>query len=131
MTTPAADLKFEHALKTLEWQIAEATHFWFAAAAMNEVARTNPQTEAAINLTPAFWITARLALEQQAIVTVGKIFGPGEATTKNMSSFIRVLHESRQPVFSKGALAALTRSGTDAPVVFPKKMSDYLCGYPK
>jgi hypothetical protein len=101
--TPNAE--FLEALTTFETQVVEATKFWFAASAMNECAKLNPDTLKAINLTAGFWLTVKLALEQQAILAVGKIFGAGERTTKNMNSFLRVLEKSRLTVFSKEALA--------------------------
>jgi hypothetical protein len=59
---PAADLKVEAVLQTFETKVAEATQFWFAVAAMNEDAKLNPDTLNALNLTPSFWITARVAM---------------------------------------------------------------------
>jgi hypothetical protein len=78
MTIPALDQKFQRALKIFEAQVAETTQFWFAAATMNEVAKRNPDTLSALNLTPSFWITARVAMEYQAILTAAKIFGAAE-----------------------------------------------------
>ena len=65
MTT--ADQTFEEARKIFETQVAETTQFWFAAATMNEVARRDTDTLSALNLTPSFWITARVAMQYQAI----------------------------------------------------------------
>ena len=73
MTMIAADQRFAEALKIFETQVAETTQFWFAAATMNEVARRDTDTLSALNLTPSFWITARVAMEYQAILTAAKI----------------------------------------------------------
>jgi HEPN superfamily AbiU2-like protein len=109
---PPADVKFEEALKIFETQVGEATQFWFAAGAMNEVAKLNPDTLNAINLTPSFWITARVAMEYQAIITVGKIFGHRKANPHNIDNVFQVLREIRLAVFSKDALAARKRRGS-------------------
>ena len=65
--------RFEEALKIFGDQVAEATQFWFAAATMNEVARRDNDTLEALNLTPSFWITARVAMEYQAILCMSLI----------------------------------------------------------
>jgi hypothetical protein len=109
MLTPIDDLKFENALKIFEMQTAEATQFWFAAAAMNEVATANPDTLTALNVTPSFWITARVAMEYQAILSVGKIFGPRKTNPYNIDSLFEVLRECLSTVFSKESLAARKR----------------------
>lgn len=99
------EAKFVHALEILEGQIAEASQFWFAGATINEVSK-RPETNAAIQLTAGFWICTRLALEQQAILAVGKIFGQRSSNPNNIDRFVEVLRESRLTVFSKDALAA-------------------------
>jgi hypothetical protein len=110
MSDTSADRAFERALKTFETQVAEATQFWFAASAMNEVAKLNPDTLKALNVTPAFWLTARMAMEYQAIITVGKIFGPRKTNPHNIDSVFDILRQSRVAVFSKNALATRKRS---------------------
>jgi hypothetical protein len=40
----------------------------------------------ALNLTPSFWVTARVAMEYQSILTVGKIFGPRKPNPNNIDS---------------------------------------------
>ena len=107
------DQDFEATLHTFETQVAEATQFWFAAAAMNEVTRLNTDTLNALNLTPSFWITARVAMEYQSILTVGKIFGPRKTNPNNIDSLFQVLRENRIAVFSKEALAARKRRMSD------------------
>lgn len=108
-----SDEKVEAVLHTFETQVGEATQFWFAAAAMNEVARLNTDTLNALNLTPSFWVTARVAMEYQAILTTGKIFGPRKTNPNNIDSLFQVLRENRVAVFSKDALAARKRRMSD------------------
>ena len=74
-----AEEKFAAAFETLETQIAETTQFWFAASAINEIAKSNHDTLMALNKTPTFWITVRVGLEYQGIISAGKIFGSRKA----------------------------------------------------
>src|SRR5580704_15028655 len=112
MAIPAEDQKFEDALKIFETQVAETTQFWFAAATMNEVARRDTDTLNALNLTPSFWITARVAMEYQAILTAAKIFGPRKTNPHNIDYLFQVVRETRAAAFSKGALEARKREGS-------------------
>src|SRR2546428_11849917 len=107
MTTE--EQRFAAVFKTFETQVAEATQFWFAASAMNEVARLNPETLEAINRTPTLWITVRVGLEYQGIISVGKIFGQRRANPHNIDNFFQVLRECSGVVFSEDALAARKR----------------------
>jgi hypothetical protein len=109
MTIPPEDLKFEEALKIFETQVAEATQFWFAAGAIDEVANLNPETLKAINLTPSFWITVRLGLQYQGILSVAKVLGPRSANPHNLDSLFQVLRECHLAVFSADALMARQR----------------------
>src|SRR5947207_6228350 len=84
METLPASRQFEEALAIFGTQVAETTQFWFAAATMNEVARRDTDTLNALNLTPSFWITARVAMEYQAILTAAKIFGPRKTNPHNI-----------------------------------------------
>ncbi len=108
----SAETKFESALHTFETQVAEVTQFWFAAAAMNEVARRNPQTLKALNLTPSFWITVRTAMEYQAILAAAKLFGQRKRNPHNIDWLFEVVHETRAAIFSKAALEARKRRGS-------------------
>src|SRR5262249_28998333 len=108
------DQEFEATLQTFESQVGEATQFWFAAAAMNEVARLNTDTLKALNVTPSFWVTARVAMEYQSILTVGKIFGPRKTNPSNIDSLFQILRENRSAVFSMDALAAGKRRLSDS-----------------
>ena len=112
MTNPAGDQKFAEALKVFETQVAETTQFWFAAATMNEVAKRDPDTLNALNLTPSFWITARVAMEYQAILTAAKIFGPRRTNPHNIDYVFQVVRDTRAAVFSKDALEARKRHGS-------------------
>jgi hypothetical protein len=112
MTIPAADQKFEQALKIFDSQVAETTQFWFAAATMNEVAKRNEDTIQALNVTPSFWITARVAMEYQAILTAAKLFGPRKANPHNIDYLFQVVRDTRVAVFSKDALEARKRHGS-------------------
>ena len=85
MKVIAADQRFAEVLRIFETQVAETTQFWFAAATMNEVARRDTDTLSALNLTPSFWITARVAMEYQAILTAAKIFGPRKTNPHNIN----------------------------------------------
>ena len=67
-----AEEKFAAAFETLETQIAETTQFWFTASAINEIAKSNHDTLMALNKTPTFWITVRVGLEYQVIISAGK-----------------------------------------------------------
>src|SRR5712691_8373034 len=104
MTVTAAVHQFETALKIFGTQVAETTQFWFAAATMNEVAKRSKDTLKALNLTPSFWITARVAMEYQAILTAAKIFGPRKANPHNIDYLFEVLRATRLSAFSKEAL---------------------------
>jgi hypothetical protein len=108
MTIPAKDQKFEDALKIFEMQAGEATQFWYAASAMSEVANVSPATLNALNFTPTFWITARAAMEYQAIASVGKVFGPRKRNPYNIDSLFQVLSETLS-VFSRESLIARRR----------------------
>jgi hypothetical protein len=112
MTILALDQKFEEALKIFETQVAETTQFWFAASTMNEVAKRNTDTLNALNLTPSFWITARVAMEYQAILTAAKIFGPRKTNPHNIDYLFQVVRETRVGVFSKNRLEARKRHGS-------------------
>jgi hypothetical protein len=112
MTIPALDQKFQRALKIFETQVAETTQFWFGAATMNEVAKRNPDTLSALKLTPSFWITARDAMEYQAILTAAKIFGPRKTNPHNIDYLFQVLRETRAGLFSKDMLEARKRHGS-------------------
>jgi hypothetical protein len=109
MVIPPADQKFEAALKVFEGLVGDATQFWFVASGMNEVAKQNPATVEAFNRTPSFWITVRVALEYQGILSVAKLFGPRRSNPYNIDYFFQVLRESCEPVFSADALRARKR----------------------
>src|SRR5437763_6373479 len=108
----SADRRFAEALKIFETQVAEMAQFWFAAATMNEVAKRNSDTLSALNLTPSFWITARVAMEYQAILTAAKIFGPRKTNPHNIDYLFQVVRETRAAAFSKDALEARKREGS-------------------
>ena len=110
---PTNDQKFEYALKMFETQVGEAIQYWLAAATLNEVARLNTATLTALNRTPSFWITARVAMENQAILTAGKIYGQRRANPYNIDSLFDVLRALRATVFSRDALAARKRRMSD------------------
>src|ERR1700730_13406851 len=111
MTIIAPDKRFAEALKIFETQVAETTQFWFAAATMNEVARRDTDVLNALNLTPSFWITARVAMECQAILTAAKIFGPRKTNPHNIDYVFQVVRETRAAVFSKDSVEARKRQG--------------------
>ena len=101
MTMIAADQRFAEALKIFETQVAETTQFWFAAATMNEVARRDTETLSALDLTPSFWITARVAMEYQAILTAAKIFGPERQIPTISTTYSRSSAKPAPPYFRK------------------------------
>ena len=107
-----AEEKFAAAFETLETQIAETTQFWFAASAINEIAKSNHDTLMALNKTPTFWITVRVGLEYQGIISAGKIFGSRKANPHNIDSFLDVLRECHAEVFAPAALEARKRQGS-------------------
>jgi hypothetical protein len=115
--------KFEVALSTLSGHISQASQLWFAGATINEVSK-DPKTNAAIQITAGFWICARLALEQQAIVVVGKIFGQRSTNPTNIDSFFEVLRESRLTVFSREAVVARKRH--QMPTITDSQLADLL-----
>jgi hypothetical protein len=90
---PRAEATFKTALEIFEAQAGEVTQFWFAAATMNEVAKRNEDTLRALNLTPSFWITARVAMEYQAILTAAKIFGPRKTNPHNIDWLFQIVRE--------------------------------------
>ena len=106
------ETRFEAAFKIFETQVAETTQFWFAAASMNEVAKLNPDTLATLNRTPTFWVTVRVGLEYQAIITAGKIFGNRRSNPHNIDSLFEVLRQCCSVIFSADALAARKRRGS-------------------
>ena len=107
-----AEEKFAAAFKTLGTQIAETTRFWFAASAINEIAKSNHDTLRALNKTPTFWITVQEGLEYQGIISAGKIFGSHKANPHNIDSFFQVLRECYAEVFAPAALEARKRQGS-------------------
>jgi len=109
---PPAEATFKTALEIFESQVGEVTQFWFAAATMNEVAKRNEDTLRALNLTPSFWITARVAMEYQAILTAAKILGPRKTNPHNIDWLFQTVRETRAAVFSKEALEARKRQGS-------------------
>jgi hypothetical protein len=112
MTVIAAADRFEAALKIFGTQVAETTQFWFAAATMNEVAKRSDDTLRALNLTPSFWITARVAMEYQAILTSAKIFGPRKTNPHNIDYLFDVVRNTRVAAFAKEALERRKRHGS-------------------
>ena len=107
-----AEERFEAAFKTLETQIAETTQFWFAARAINEIAKSNDDTLMALNETPTFWLTVRVGLEYQGIISAGKIFGNRKKNPHNIDSFFQVLRECHAAVFAPAALEARKRQSS-------------------
>ena len=107
-----AEERFKAAFRTLETQIAETTQFWFAARAINEIAKSNDDTLMALNETPTFWLTVRAGLEYQGIISAGKIFGSRKANPHNIDSFFQVLRECYAEVFAPAALEARKRQGS-------------------
>ena len=105
----AAFEKLQHI--PLETQIADTTQFWFSASAINEIAKSNHDTLRALNKTPTFWITVRVGLEYQGIISAGKIFGSRKANPHNIDSFFQVLRECYSKVFAPAALEARKRQG--------------------
>jgi hypothetical protein len=61
--------------------------------AINELLKRPPVLNT-IQLTPGFWVCVRRALEDQAIVAVGKIFGHRGANPTNIDRFFEVLRSS-------------------------------------
>lgn len=112
MDSLTAGRKFEGALTIFGTQVAETTQFWFAAATMNEVAKHDDETLAALNLTPSFWITVRVAMEYQAILSAAKIFGPRRTNPHNIDFLFEVVRGTRLDAFSKEALEARKRQGS-------------------
>ena len=112
MANPTAIHQFEKAIKIFGGQVAETTQFWFAAATMNEVAKRDANALRALNLTPSFWITARVAMEYQAILTAAKIFGPRKTNPHNIDFLFEILRNTRARAFSKEAVEARKRQGS-------------------
>lgn len=109
MNTLSPEERFERALKTFERQVGEATRIWFAAAAINEISRRK-DTNAAINRTPLFWITVRGALEQYALIAIGRIFDQSRGQPQNIDTILRLAYEGKDTLFSRAALRRLTDS---------------------
>src|SRR4051794_18304198 len=101
MATPVADTEFEDALKVFQIQVAEATQFWFASAAINEVARRNKRVLNTLNENPLFWNTVRGGLQSQSLVALGRIFGTGR---KNIDTLMKLTRDRRTVLFSRAAL---------------------------
>jgi hypothetical protein len=106
------DREYVKALKTFETQVSEATQIWFAASAMDEVAKRNRATLQAINLTPLFWITVRGALQRFTLIAIGRIFDQSHKTPKNIDTILRLTYEGRESTLSKSALEARKREGS-------------------
>src|SRR5437867_8498188 len=107
-----ADREYDKALKTFETQVSEATQIWFAASAMDEVAKRNQATLEAINLTPLFWITVRGALQRFTLIAIGRIFDQSRKTPKNIDTILRLTYTGRESTLSKSALEARKRAGS-------------------
>jgi hypothetical protein len=108
--TPA-EQAFNDVLSVLSEHIAQASQFWYAGSSINELSK-QPNVVQAMHGAAGFWICARRALEDQAIVSVGKIFGHRGANPTNIDRFFEVLRASRTSVFSKNAIEDRKRRDT-------------------
>lgn len=109
MTASPEDQAYVKALGVFEKQVGEATHIWFAASAINQVAVRNKDTENAINLTPSFWRTVHGALQQHTLVAIGRIFDQSRKTPKNIDTILRLTFDGRETVFAKKSIEARKR----------------------
>src|SRR2546421_11559134 len=107
----SAEEAFDDALSVLSEHIAQASQFWFAGSTINELSKRVGVVQA-IHRAPGFWVCARRALEDQAIVSVGKIFGHRGANPTNIDRFFEVLRASRVSEFSKKAIEERKRRNT-------------------
>lgn len=101
----APDQIFLDALDTFDRQVGEVTQFWFVAATINEVARTNRRVFRAFQSSALFWLTVRAGLQYQAIIALGRIFGQRGTNSFNIDSLRDAMFLNRQ-IFSRTAFAA-------------------------
>lgn len=101
MGISAIDEKFEDALKVFEKQVGEATQFWFASAALNEVSRRRRVVLNTLSENPTFWNTVRGGLQSHALVALGRVFGSGR---HNIDTLMSMAREQRTLLFSSSAL---------------------------
>jgi len=109
--TTSTEEEFNDALSVLSEHIAQASQFWFTGATINELSK-RPEVLNAIQMTAGFWVCTRRALEDQAIVSVGKIFGHRGSNPTNIDRFFEVLRANRASVFSKKAVEERKRRST-------------------
>jgi hypothetical protein len=99
---PTPDARFERELEIFRSETEQATQFYFALLAINDVARHDKMVHALLNRTALFWNTCAGALQTSAFIALGRVFD--KHSDHNVDSMLRIAQENWQ-VFSKAALA--------------------------
>jgi AbiU2 len=99
---PTPDARFERELNIFRTETEQATQFYFALLAINDVAYEDKVVHALLNRTALFWNTCAGALQTSAFIALGRVFDKHSA--HNVDRVLRIAQESPQ-VFSKAALA--------------------------
>jgi hypothetical protein len=122
MTT--AEIAFQQAYANFQKQVGEATQIWYTAAAINEESKRRP-IEEAIQECAMFWITVRGALEQYAIVVLGRVFDQSRGEPQSIDRLLKLLRDHREELFSKAALRERRKAS-----ISPERLEHYIAGAP-
>jgi len=99
---PTLDARFERELNIFRTETEQATQFYFALLAINDVALDDKIVRQLLNRNALFWNTCAGALQTSAFIAVGRVFDQNSA--HNVDRVLRIAQKNPQ-VFSKAALA--------------------------
>lgn len=99
---PTPDALFARELNIFRTETEQATQFYFALLAINDVARDDKMVRALLNRTALFWNTCAGALQTSAFIALGRVFD--QKSAHNVDKVLRIAQDNPQ-VFSKAALA--------------------------
>jgi hypothetical protein len=71
---PTPDALFARELNIFRTETEQATQFYFALLAINDVARDDKMVRALLNRTALFWNTCAGALQTSAFIALGRVF---------------------------------------------------------
>jgi hypothetical protein len=97
-----ADGRFERELEIFRTETEQATQFYFALLAINDVAYHDKMVHALLKRTALFWNTCAGALQTSAFIALGRVFD--QTSAHNVDRVLRIAQDNPQ-VFSKAALA--------------------------
>lgn len=99
---PSPEARFERELNIFRTETEQATQFYFALLAINDVAYEEKMVRAFLNRFALFWNTCAGALQTSAFIALGRVFD--QCSAHNVDKVLRIAQENGQ-VFSKAALA--------------------------